>query len=289
MMGFGRISQRIGHISQRIRVGGWHSALGGAATLSGLALCAQLSRRPGAACHDGRRQRVVLVRHGESEAQVQQLIGQAGDSPLTAKGVDQAHQLGTFHTAALREAAAASRVASSSQPRAIQTAVAALQAAGIEPAAAEGIVRAKLKDGLREVHRGIVDGKSRSDRDVNAVWVAGWARATPVQGNNRQHFRPVEGAETYDELQNRSLAALEGLLEELPAQGEDGPLWVFCHSLVIRAIVWRILGVPADVHPMNLGNASVTIIERKPGGIWTLVEMNDTAHFHRVAGSSASF
>uniref|UniRef100_A0A7S4VJ75 Phosphoglycerate mutase n=1 Tax=Alexandrium monilatum TaxID=311494 RepID=A0A7S4VJ75_9DINO len=235
------------------------------------------------------KQVVFLVRHGESEAQRRKLIGQAGDWPLTEEGEEQARRVGRFHAAALREAAAGGRVVASSQRRAVQTALAALEGAGLPAEAAARAVRAC--DGLREVHRGRLDGQSLAEAAALARWQELWAAAPPAERGGQLRFRVCEGAESYEELQDRASGAVEELLASLPGEEGGGPLWVFSHSCTIRALVWRALRVPAGAHPLNIGNCSVTVMERSvcPTSTWRVVEMNDTRHMHAVAASAAAY
>ena len=233
------------------------------------------------------KQIVILVRHGESEAQVRCLLGQAGEYPLTTEGVHQARLVGSFHAESLRAAASRGYVATSSLKRAVQTAEVAMEAAGASDAEKSQI---SVCDGLRELYRGVMDSKCMSDPELLSQWKACWALVTPVRADNRQRFRPCEEAETYEELQERTLGSIEELLAELPGKGTQGPLWIFAHSYVIRALVWRVLGVPADVHPLYLSNCAVTIFERdaEPGASWRIMQINDTSHLHAATAPATA-
>lgn len=164
---------------------------------------------------------MLLVRHGETEWNLERRFQGRFDSPLTARGVAQAHAIGRL-LATLREAAAAPLVASP-QGRARRTAE---------------IIRAELGDAgalrvderLREHSIGSWDGLTYGEVEARCPGVfAG-------DGRHDWYFRAPDG---------ESYAALAGRVAEwLDEQDEAAPVIVVAHGLVSRVLRGLYLGLP---------------------------------------------
>jgi probable phosphoglycerate mutase len=206
--------------------------------------------------------RVLLVRHGESNATVSRLMaGERACTGLSALGRRQAERL--------RERLAAGHEGridtlwSSSLPRALET-------AGILVTGLPGVREVRGAAGWEELRPGEADGL-RFDEIV-----ARFGRPDEAQPDRR--WWP--GAETLNEFHDRVVAAFESLVAETAGTTS----LVSCHGGVIDVVFRHVLGVPRagrfDVWTLN---TSITeFSSRHPVGAtpsrWRLVRFNDAAH-----------
>ncbi len=181
--------------------------------------------------------RLLLVRHGETDAAVTGRTQGRIDNPLNARGAAQA--------AALVERLALegpSAIYSSPAARALATA-APLAARGLE------VVREAR---LLEMDYGQLDNLTGAElRELHPEFMRRWAEDDPAT------LRMPEG-ETLSEVQARMLE----VLAEIERAHEGVVVAVFSHGFALRALICAVLGLPlAAFRRVRLDLASVSIVE----------------------------
>ncbi len=166
---------------------------------------------------------ILLVRHGETEWNLQRRYQGRSDSPLTATGVAQAHAIGRL-LGALPEAQSA-RIISSPLGRAQGTAEIIRQHFAATP-------ELWFDDRLRELSLGSWDGLTYSDIAASCPGV--------FDGDGRYdwYFRSPDG-ERYDAFAAR-------LGEWLSEQDSECALVVVTHGLVTRLLRGLCAGLPRE-------------------------------------------
>jgi probable phosphoglycerate mutase len=202
--------------------------------------------------------RLVLIRHGESNATVARTIG----GPRTCSGLS---PLGRKQAEALAERVArtgelaGAALVSSQYPRAIETAEIVARGLGdvevtVDPEVGEHDPGPEC-DGLSFDTFVARYGRPDWDGDPDAEW--------------------FPGGETLAQFHRR----IESALRRLVAEHEDGTVAVVCHGGVVDAAFRHLLGLPAtgsfDLWTLN---TSLTELVRPRGGRWRLVRYNDAAH-----------
>jgi broad specificity phosphatase PhoE len=165
---------------------------------------------------------MLLVRHGETQANLNRVYHGRLDSPLTDRGVEQARAIGR-HIASMA-GAREFRIVASPQPRARQTAQIVCECLG------KGTSDIALDDRLREVSIGSWEG-------LNHEEIAKLAPGA-FNGDGRYAwcFR-APGGETYD----RFSARIAGWLREFAG---DPSLVVVTHGIVARVLRGLYAGLP---------------------------------------------
>lgn len=204
---------------------------------------------------------LVLVRHGESEANAEhRLVGRA-DSPLTERGRRQAAATGLAMAVAADEAGSTvAAIVSSPLARAAGTA-SIIAATCAERLGAAPAVR--LDERAIELDYGALDGA-----EVSAVAPAAWAawRSDP-------DWRP-SGGESLREVAER----FASLLDELAEAAAHDDVVVVSHVSPIKAGAAWALGAGAEISwRMSLGVSSVTRIVTA-GRVPALRSFGETAH-----------
>ena len=211
--------------------------------------------------------RLVLVRHGESRATVDEVVGgHEGCKGLSDRGRRQ--------TEALRDRLAttgelkADALVASVMPRAIETAEILAPALGDLPVRQECDVC--------EQHPGEADGIAWSEYE---------ARYRPEGWRFDPYAPEAPGAESVAEFNARVARALTELAEE----HRDQTVVVACHGGVVGASMVAFLGLPYQGRLLNgyVQNTSVTewVLEDDGPGHpppWRLVRYNDFAHLAGV-------
>jgi probable phosphoglycerate mutase len=205
--------------------------------------------------------RLLLVRHGESNATVHQLVG-------GTKGCTGLSELGRQQSARLRDRLAAGFeptvdvLLASSLPRAIETAEIINECLRLE---------LRVDIDLEEHRPGDADGLGW--RDVEA-------RFGPYEGSRYPHRRLAPGAESIAEFQHRVGATLDRLVGEHLGRC----LLLSCHGGVIDMAFRGVLGLNhRTTYDLWTLNTSITeLAARHPPGVhpdrWRLVRYNDAAH-----------
>ena len=217
--------------------------------------------------------RLLLIRHGESTANVAAAAAEAGaaeaiaveardaDVPLSPLGERQAATLGQ----ALRDhAVSAADSFSSPYLRAVQTARAA------------GVVRPALRldERLRDRELGVID----------ALTALGVERRLPLEAERRRwlgkcYYRPP-GGESWADVALR----VRSFLRDLPAG--DGTAVIFTHDAVVSVFLFVLLGMTEDelsefLRTRPVTNASVTVLARGADG-WRVDAFADDTHLAEV-------
>jgi 2,3-bisphosphoglycerate-dependent phosphoglycerate mutase len=211
--------------------------------------------------------RLVLVRHGESRATVDQMMGgHAGCRGLTERGRRQADALAE-RLARTGELADASVLLTSVLLRAIETAEIV--------ATALGKLEVIQNCDFCEVHIGEGDGLS---------WEEFRERYRP-EDHQHDHFRSVApGAESRATFITRVGTALAGVV----AKHAGATVVVVCHGGVIEGSLIALGNLPLRrSFDLAIGNTSLTewtspVKEGTNGRRWTLARFNDTAHLANV-------
>ena len=206
--------------------------------------------------------RLILVRHGESVAQVEGVVG----GPRACRGLS---ELGRRQVEALRDrwvtsGLRADILLSSTLPRAIETAELLRDAlGGLEPEPVED---------LCEIVPGECDGMTWDDFETQ--FRGGDYRWDP-------HSPVAPGGESWIEFQTRVSRTIGAIVDRL----EGRTIVAAVHGGVVDGSMVHFLGLPKDAgHVLQTMNASVTewlhVDPRsswEPGG-WRLIRFNDHAH-----------
>lgn len=197
--------------------------------------------------------RVILVRHGQTEWNVQLKYQGHSEVALTPDGVRQAEQVAARLA---REPVCA--VYSSDLGRAMKTA---------EYIAAAHQLPVTAVKGLREYHFGEWEGLSF--QQVSERWPQDGSKFLKTPDTVR-----APGGETFAEVKARAQAAVK----ELVARHENQTIILVSHGGTIRTLLCAALGLPLNrVWAIRQDNTAVNIIEYYPeDAIVALV--NDTHH-----------
>lgn len=215
--------------------------------------------------------RLVLIRHGEAQSHVDQIIG--GHQGCTGLS-----DLGRRQATALRdrlertgELAGADHLYASILPRAIETAEIIAPALGIDP------VKVQQDCDLCEAHPGDADG---------IPWEQ-WRELYRPDMESHNEFEPwAPGAESWAEFSARVGRALHRLARN--HRGET--VVVACHGGVIESSLLTLARLPlARDWRVQIDNTSVTEWQLRTyddfhrGERWTLARFNDAAHLGDLA------
>jgi 2,3-bisphosphoglycerate-dependent phosphoglycerate mutase len=209
--------------------------------------------------------RVVLVRHGQTDWNVERRLQGQTDIGLNALGREQARRLGE---ALAGDALAA--VYSSDLGRALDTARAVAQRQGLP---------VHTDTGLRERHFGVFEGLTY--HEVEARWPEQNARWRAREAG----FGP-DGGETLQDFHARCVVTLRRLA--VPHAGQS--ILLVAHGGVLDCLYRAASGVPLEApRGWQLGNASINRLMVAPGGHLRLVGWNDDAHLDGLTPSVQSF
>jgi probable phosphoglycerate mutase len=200
--------------------------------------------------------RLVLVRHGETEMNVQGRYSGRGDAPLSAKGREQARAAAT-RVAALAPSAAV--VVTSPLSRA--------RATGTQIARALAGVPVRAEPDLIECDFGEWEGLTFADvRDGWPDALAAWLASPSV---------PPPGGESFDAVAERVSRATERLL----AEHTGATVVAVSHVTPIKLILRDALqGGKSFLHRLYLDPAGVSLVDYWPDGGVAVRLVNDTAH-----------
>ncbi|MFN8639730.1 MAG: histidine phosphatase family protein [Dehalococcoidia bacterium] len=198
--------------------------------------------------------RLLLVRHGETDAAVTGRTQGRIDNPLNARGEAQARAL-VERLARERPTA----IYSSPAARALATAAPLEVALGLEA----------LRDTrLLEMDYGDFDNLTGAElRERHPDFMRSWAEEDPTTLR-------MPGGETLSEVQARMLAVVAEI--ERARVGEV--VAVFSHGFALRTLICAVLGVPVGgFRRVRLDLASVSIIEVSDAGR-IVVQLNEACH-----------
>jgi broad specificity phosphatase PhoE len=203
-----------------------------------------------------------LIRHGETQWNLDQRVQGHHDVPLTPHGEAQARALARY-----LEDEPLHAIYTSDLSRARVTA----------EIVAGGRLPLRLEPRVREVHFGLFEG-------LMATEIA--ARHPEAYQNWRRdavRHRPPEG-ETLEDLRARCLAAAGDCLARHPGE----TVAIFTHGGPVRVLVCGLLALPLGCYPrLRVENTSVTrIVFSDQGAI--LAALNDTAHLRHLRHLAAA-
>lgn len=199
--------------------------------------------------------RLLLVRHGESQANKDRYFAGQVDPPLTELGLRQAQCTAKF----LAEAYRIDAVIASDLQRAAETGRQAALAAGVP---------FSVDPGLREIYAGRWEGVA-----FDRLWEVD-PEAQRLWNQDIGHAR-CPGGESVEELAHRIYSTVARICEENPGK----TLVLACHATPIRVLMWhmsgRELGYVQQIPWVS--NASVTEVTYENGTL-TPVKVCQDAH-----------
>jgi probable phosphoglycerate mutase len=202
--------------------------------------------------------RLVLVRHGESNATVARVIaGMRTCSGLSPLGIRQAEAL-RDRLASTGELGVVDNLLSSTMPRALETAEVLAPAFG-------DLVVERVAD-LREHDPGEADG----------LTFDAYVERYGVPDPERDAYVPISpGGESLAAFHLRAATALHGIARALAGR----TVVVVCHGGIVDAALRSFLGLGlVGGFELWTRNTSLTELALLPTGRWRLVRYNDSAH-----------
>lgn len=183
--------------------------------------------------------RVLLIRHGDTDTVGRQLAGRMPDVHLNTRGQTQARNLAErLHDIPL------DGIYTSPLERARETALPLAQSRGLEALALPQ---------LQELDYGMWQGSNLSDLSGDPYWEA---------YNSCRSLYRIPGGETLMEAQMRMLQALEWLR----AEHAEANLALIGHGDPIKALLIHMLGMPLDlVNRLDIMPASISMVEFSSG------------------------
>ena len=216
---------------------------------------------------------LYLIRHGESVANVEPIIGgMRGDAGLTDRGREQARLL---QQRLRSEKLHADQLYASTLPRAWQTAdyVARALRLAVQPA-----------EELHELRPGDADGMTVDQ------WRDRYGGVDPPPTRN-DPFRPFSpGGESWAAFLVRAGAALTTLLDRHPNE----TIVAVCHAGIVEASFYLAFGLGSTGNRVSFAALNTGIThwrhDREPGGRrdWTIVTFNDAGHLAAAATPTES-
>lgn len=199
---------------------------------------------------------VIFIRHGEAVWNTEGRIMGQKNSPLTAKGEQQAVAIGER-----LKAYSISALYSSDLGRTMQTAQAIANAGGLE------IVQEK---GLREIHMGDWQGLTR--QEIAQQYPTEWQA---YQGPDQYTYQTPNG-ESHAQKSVRTVETLNRLTDQHPGE----TIVMVSHAGIIRAVFEYVLNLP----PLNRdrfqrNNATFNLFSKNDGQ-WSLVVWGDQTHLN---------
>lgn len=183
-----------------------------------------------------------LIRHGETDWNVIRRVQGQMESRLTERGRQQARDL-----AGLLQTCPIDHIYCSSSRRARETAAILFEAVQDQ---------IRFRDELREIHLGPWEGKMYAELETSF----------PVAYNqfwNQPHRFAVDGAETFAQLQQRGLGAIDSIFRE--SDGRETA--IVSHGALLKAILCHFEGreLARLWEPPGLHNCAHSIIELESG------------------------
>lgn len=209
---------------------------------------------------------LILVRHGETESNVNQRWYGAMDAPLTARGRAQVAAVAKAMTE-LAQRYPPDVFYVSPLPRARATAAAIASAIDMQP---------RVEDELREFDLGDWEGRTFQDlRENDDLW-GRWA-ADPT-------FAPPNG-ESPASFGRRVRGAMRDLVEKHPGQ----TILIVSHGAVIGNVLTHWLGDGRDWRRWDPPNCSITVLAQNEAHgpderAWTPLLVNDVSHLPADVG-----
>lgn len=203
--------------------------------------------------------RLILIRHGQSEANFKRICAGQSDYPLTELGRKQAEAAGEALKSTKIDA-----VYSSDLSRAYDTGMAVAKHHGLS-------VTKDIR--LREIHRGIFEGQPLAELE----------KKYPEQYYVLMHNKPfadIEGGESTEQVQERVLGGISEIAKKHP----DQTVLIAFHATALRYFCAKITGLPKDKITENFplcGNGALTYVDYSDGN-FKLVKYNDQSHLNNI-------
>ena len=198
--------------------------------------------------------RLVLIRHGETRLNVENIFRGRTDIPLNENGFDQARRLGE----ALRPQRLAA-VYSSPMDRAMATARGVAEAQGLT---------VQAMDAFHNICLGAWEGRSKQEirQEQPELWRQ-WVH-TP-------EALVLPGAETIPRVRERAMRGIAELLDRHASQ----TVAVVTHRSVLKTILAGMLGLERDYFwKFYLDNCSYSTVEHQHPFGFTLTSLNECCH-----------
>lgn len=197
--------------------------------------------------------RVFLVRHGETDWNVQRRLQGTSDIPLNDNGRAQARAAAPV----LASLAPVKRIVASDLTRAVETAQILAEAMG-----AAVVTDARLRERSYGVWEGLPEEVRRLEHpEENRRWASG--------------LEPrVEGYEKNATVRDRALAFIEDIAIDRGTADASTYLFV-SHGSTTRVLLGALLGLELGTHAVgNLGNAQWAELQQDGDGPWVLRSLN---------------
>jgi len=197
--------------------------------------------------------RLLIARHGETEANAEGRYMGHSDSPLTPGGLEQVNRLAERLAKTSMDVLYASDL-----PRAAQTAQMIGDRCGLS---------VRLDERLRERDIGILQGLTDEE-----------ARAEHPDVFRRLDSLSIDYAIPGGESASAFRARLASFLEDFTTSEDGGRVLLVAHGGVARCLLWHLLDIPYRASRWaRSDNASVTAFVWKHSA-WALERWNDAAH-----------
>lgn len=206
-------------------------------------------------------ERILLVRHGQTDWNIEGRWQGYEPVPLNVDGWSQARALGQsmrgrpIHT-----------IVSSDLPRAFQTASAIGDVIGVQP---------RLDERLREFHLGIFQGHTREE--MIEKFPLEWQ---DFQADYWDYHIP--SGESRRMMQSRVFSAWEDIL----VSGIGPEVVIVSHGGALKMLLLKLFPDVPDLDAAHLGNTSVTTLERGDHG-WRLASIAVTDHLSVLAANDS--
>lgn len=197
--------------------------------------------------------KLYLIRHGETDWNKAHRVQGRTDIPLNDSGRAQAEQ-----TARLLRQVRIDAVYASPFSRAYETAQIIAGGRGLE---------INKDDGLAEIQFGLWEGKTMGELmeqypDLWRDW--GWL--------NRQEDCQRMGAESYTDIQRRSMDVVERIIKE---RDENDNVLVVSHTMPVKLIIANYLQMPLEaISRLKINNCSINVVSINRDGTGRLDMLN---------------
>jgi len=216
----------------------------------------------------GRKKRIILVRHGETDWNKQGRFQGQIDIPLNENGKSQAKAASKF-----LKSIAIQKAYSSSLSRPKETAQIILKEhPGIE---------ISLKENLKEIGHGKWEGKLESEI------ISEWPDLLKKWKTSPEKVQMPEG-ENIEEVSTRSIIGWNEVCKDLK---NDETALVVAHDAVNKTILCHLLGLmPSDIWMIKQGNGGITVIDlsEEEGQSDQITCLNVTSHLGGIIDSTAA-
>lgn len=194
--------------------------------------------------------RLWLIRHGETEANVAGLYSGHAPTPLTARGIAQAH---TLHT--LLRDVPFDKVLCSELERARQTASLVLGSRPLETEIIAQLNEMFFGDWEMRHHRDLI----QEDAERYAAWCNDWQNAIPTNGEGFQAFarrveRFIEQLRNFRQYENLLVVSHQGVLSLLIARLLALPAAAMWHFRVEQGC-WSAIDLEGDFATLRVLNS----------------------------------